>query len=45
VSVEESDKAVKLTITDDKGEEHPYSFPPRTNILVEPASASRGETS
>ena len=35
VAVEESDKAVKLTITDDKGEEHAYSFPPRTNVLVE----------
>ncbi|MGA9370624.1 MAG: DNA-directed RNA polymerase subunit beta' [Solirubrobacterales bacterium] len=33
--LEESDKAVKLTITDDKGEEHAYSFPPRTNVLVE----------
>src|SRR4029079_7012070 len=30
VTVEETDKAVKLTITDDKGEEHAYSFPPRT---------------
>jgi len=36
VTVEETDKAVKLTITDDKGEEHAYSFPPRTNILVDP---------
>jgi DNA-directed RNA polymerase subunit beta' len=36
VAVEETDKAVKLTITDDKGEEHAYSFPPRTNVLVEP---------
>jgi DNA-directed RNA polymerase subunit beta' len=36
VTVEETDKAVKLTITDDKGEEHAYSFPPRTNVLVEP---------
>ena len=36
VSVEETDKAVKLTITDDKGEEHAYSFPPRTNVLVDP---------
>ncbi len=36
VAVEESDKAVKLTITDDKGEEHAYSFPPRTNVLVDP---------
>jgi DNA-directed RNA polymerase subunit beta' len=35
VAVEETDKAVKLTITDDKGEEHAYSFPPRTNVLVE----------
>jgi DNA-directed RNA polymerase subunit beta' len=26
---------VKLTITDDKGEEHDYSFPPRTNLYVE----------
>jgi DNA-directed RNA polymerase subunit beta' len=33
--LEETDKAVKLTLTDDKGEEHAYSFPPRTNILVE----------
>jgi DNA-directed RNA polymerase subunit beta' len=36
VSVEESDKAVKLTIADDKGEEQAYSFPPRTNVLVDP---------
>jgi DNA-directed RNA polymerase subunit beta' len=36
VTVEETDKAVKLTITDDKGEEHAYSFPPRTNVLVDP---------
>jgi DNA-directed RNA polymerase subunit beta' len=36
VTVEETDKAVKLTITDDKGEEHSYSYPPRTNVLVEP---------
>jgi DNA-directed RNA polymerase subunit beta' len=35
VSVEETDKAVKLMITDDKGEEHDYSFPARTNLLVE----------
>jgi DNA-directed RNA polymerase subunit beta' len=33
--LEETDKAVKLTITDDKGEENAYSFPPRTNVLVE----------
>jgi DNA-directed RNA polymerase subunit beta' len=35
VTVEETDKAVKLTITDDKGEEHAYSFPARTNVLVD----------
>jgi DNA-directed RNA polymerase subunit beta' len=35
VSVEETDKAVKLTITDEKGEEHDYSFPARTNLLVD----------
>ena len=33
--LEETDKAVKLTITDDKAEEHAYSFPPRTRVLVE----------
>jgi DNA-directed RNA polymerase subunit beta' len=44
VTVEETDKAVKLTITDDKGEEHAYSFPPRTNILVEPGKrVERGD--
>jgi DNA-directed RNA polymerase subunit beta' len=35
VSVEETDKAVKVTITDDKGEEHDYSFPARTRLYVE----------
>ena len=34
VSVEETEKAVKVTITDDKGEEHEYSFPARTNLYV-----------
>ena len=44
VTVEETDKAVKLTITDDKAEEHAYSFPPRTNILVEPGKrVERGD--
>ncbi|HEY6771043.1 MAG TPA: DNA-directed RNA polymerase subunit beta' [Solirubrobacterales bacterium] len=37
--LEETDKAVKLTITDDKGEENAYSFPPRTNVLVEKGKA------
>ncbi|MGH2923299.1 MAG: DNA-directed RNA polymerase subunit beta', partial [Solirubrobacterales bacterium] len=35
VSVEETEKAVKVTITDDKGEEHNYSFPARTNLYVQ----------
>jgi DNA-directed RNA polymerase subunit beta' len=35
VSVEETDKAVKVLITDDKGEEHSYSFPARTQLHVE----------
>ncbi|MGZ8622162.1 MAG: hypothetical protein ACXWW8_06220, partial [Solirubrobacterales bacterium] len=33
-SVEETDKAVKVTIVDDKGEEHAYSFPARTNLFI-----------
>jgi DNA-directed RNA polymerase subunit beta' len=35
-SIEETDKASKVTITDDKGEDHDYAFPPRTNLYVEP---------
>ncbi len=42
--LEETDKAVKLTITDDKGEENAYSFPPRTNVLVEKGkTAEKGD--
>ena len=36
VSVEETDKAVKVILTDDKGEETSYSFPARTNLFVKP---------
>ncbi len=36
VAVEETDKAVKVTITDEKGEEHAHSFPARTRLYVEP---------
>jgi DNA-directed RNA polymerase subunit beta' len=36
VAVEETDKAVKVTITDEKGEEHAHSFPARTRLFVEP---------
>jgi DNA-directed RNA polymerase subunit beta' len=34
-SIEETEKNVVVTITDDAGEEHEYSFPRRTRILVE----------
>ena len=34
VSIEESDKEIKLTITDAKGEEHAYKLPPRARLLV-----------
>ncbi|MBX5470230.1 MAG: DNA-directed RNA polymerase subunit beta' [Thermoleophilaceae bacterium] len=36
VSVEDTEKALKVTITDAAGEEHSYSFPRRTRLLVEP---------
>ncbi|MBM3666638.1 MAG: DNA-directed RNA polymerase subunit beta' [Actinobacteria bacterium] len=36
ISVEETDKAVKVKITDGKGEEHEHSFPARTSLLVRP---------
>ena len=35
LTIEDSDKARKVTITDDAGEEHPYSFPRRTRLYVE----------
>ena len=34
VSVEETDKEVRVTITDDKGEEHAYKLAPRARLLV-----------
>jgi DNA-directed RNA polymerase subunit beta' len=34
VALEESDKAIKLIITDAKGEDESYSFPPRTRLNV-----------
>jgi DNA-directed RNA polymerase subunit beta' len=34
VAVEETDKAVKVTVTDSKGEEQAHSFPPRTRLYV-----------
>jgi DNA-directed RNA polymerase subunit beta' len=35
VSIEETDKGTKVIITDAAGEEHAYSFPRRTRLLVE----------
>ncbi len=35
VAVEETDKAIKVAITDEKGEEHAHSFPARTRLFVE----------
>jgi DNA-directed RNA polymerase subunit beta' len=34
VSVEETDKAVTITITDPKGEEHDHKLPPRSRLFV-----------
>jgi DNA-directed RNA polymerase subunit beta' len=34
VAVEETDKAIKVIITDAKGEDEAYSFPPRTRLNV-----------
>jgi DNA-directed RNA polymerase subunit beta' len=34
VSVEENEKAVVITITDPKGEEHDYKLPPRSRLYV-----------
>jgi DNA-directed RNA polymerase subunit beta' len=35
VSVEDTEKGLKVVISDASGEEHPYSFPRRTRLLVE----------
>jgi DNA-directed RNA polymerase subunit beta' len=35
VSVERGDKSVTVTITDDGGEEHKHTFPPRTRLFIE----------
>jgi DNA-directed RNA polymerase subunit beta' len=34
VAVEETDKALKVIVTESSGEEHAYSFPPRTRLHV-----------
>jgi DNA-directed RNA polymerase subunit beta' len=35
VSVEDTEKGLRVVVTDDKDEEHAYSFPRRTRLLVE----------
>ena len=35
VSIEDTEKTIKIIVTDDKGEEHSYSFPRRTRLFVE----------
>jgi DNA-directed RNA polymerase subunit beta' len=35
VSVEDTEKGLRVTVTDTSGEEHAYSFPRRTRLLVE----------
>jgi len=35
VSIEETDKAITVVVTDDGGDEHKYSFPRRTRMFVE----------
>jgi DNA-directed RNA polymerase subunit beta' len=35
VSIEQTDKALTVVITDDAGEEHRYTFPRRTRLLVD----------
>jgi len=34
VTIEETDKALKVIVTESSGEEHAYSFPPRTRLHV-----------
>jgi DNA-directed RNA polymerase subunit beta' len=34
VAIEETDKALKVIVTESSGEEHSYSFPPRTRLHV-----------
>ena len=42
VGVEDTDKARTVVITDDAGEEHRYTFPRRTRLLVERGPARHG---
>ena len=42
VSIEESDKALTVVITDESGEEHRHTFPRRTRLYVDLGPAARG---
>ncbi len=42
VSIEETDKALTVVITDDAGEEHRHTFPRRTRLFVARGRAGRG---
>jgi DNA-directed RNA polymerase subunit beta' len=44
ISVEDTEKALKVTLTDASGEEHSYSFPRRTRLLVEPGEKVKAGT-
>ncbi|HEX6457386.1 MAG TPA: DNA-directed RNA polymerase subunit beta' [Thermoleophilaceae bacterium] len=44
VSVEDTEKALKVTITDAAGEEHAYSFPRRTRLFVQPGDKIKAGT-
>jgi len=44
ISVEATEKALKVTLTDAAGEEHAYSFPRRTRLYVEPGERVKAGT-
>jgi DNA-directed RNA polymerase subunit beta' len=44
VSVEDTEKALKVIITDASGEEHAYSFPRRTRLFVQPGDKIKAGT-
>jgi DNA-directed RNA polymerase subunit beta' len=44
VSVEDTEKSLKVIITDASGEEHAYSFPRRTRLFVQPGDKIKAGT-
>jgi DNA-directed RNA polymerase subunit beta' len=44
VSIEDTEKALKVTVTDASGEEHAYSFPRRTRLYVQPGDKIKAGT-